>query len=152
MSSHPDFPTPEMQAATRELDARIDVGLSEARELQETMDRLEKEEAEADVAAADTAPLPLPDEDDLKTMVTEHTLTPEWRAVMERIDRGRLSWAEVLTSLRSGAADQEVTAAFQSMATFPPPTEEEMAAMGLQPSPIDIPDGDGAGTDRPGRR
>lgn len=150
MSPRPDFPTPQMQAVTRDLDARIDLGLSRARILEQTMEELAKEQAEADAAAAEAEPAPLPDADDLKTMVTEHAKTPEWRAVMERIDRGELSWDEVLASLRSGTADQDVTAAFQSFANIAPPTEEEMVAMGLQPEPTDNPDD--TDTDRPGRR
>lgn len=152
MSSHPDFPTPEMQAVARELDARIDHGLSKARHLQQTMDELAKEEADAEAAAAaiEGEPAPLPDANDLRTMVTQHALTPEWRSVIERIDRGGLTWDEVVTSLRSGTADQEVTAAFQSMATVAPPTEEEMVAMGLQPAPTDGPED--SDTERPGRR
>lgn len=125
MTIHPEFPTPEMRAAERELDGRIDVALARARELQETMDRLDKEEAEA--ATANSEPEPLPGPDELRELVTDRALTPEWRQVIDRIDRGTLSWDEVLSTLRSGTADPEVTAAFQSLASVPFDEADESA-------------------------
>lgn len=139
MTARPEFPTPEMRAAERELDARIDIGLAKARELQETMDRIAKEEAEAEAAEAEAEPSPLPDAGQLRTLVTGYAMTPEWRAVTERIDRGTLSWDEVLSSLRAGKADPEVVAAFQALATVPPPSPEQLAALGLGPAPDDKP-------------
>lgn len=140
MGPRPEFPTPEMQAVQRELDARIEVGLAEARDLQDTMDRVAQEEAESEAAAAQAEPRPLPDAAALRTMVTGHALTPQWRAVIDRIDGGTLTWDQVLTGLRTGTADREVTAALQSMATVAPPSPEELTTLGLAPAPGDGPD------------
>ncbi|OYO07141.1 hypothetical protein CGZ98_19715 [Enemella evansiae] len=139
MTARPEFPTPEMRAAERELDARIDVGLAAARDLQDTMDRIANQEADAEAAEAEAEPAPLPDAGQLQTLVTGYAMTPEWRAVTERIDRGTLSWDEVLTSLRAGKADPEVVAAFRSLAKVPPPSPKEMAALGLGPTPEEKP-------------
>lgn len=116
MTIHPEFPTPEMRAAERELDGRIDVALARARELQEAMDQLAKEEAESE---ADSEPGQLMGPEELRDLVTGRAQTPEWRPVIDRIDQGTLTWDEVLDTLRSGTADPEVTAAFQSLASVP---------------------------------
>lgn len=140
MRPRPEFPTPEMRAVDRELDARIEFGLARARDLRDTMDRVAQEEAEAEAAAAEEEPVALPGADALKTIVTGHAMTPEWRTVIERIDRGTLSWDEVLATLRSGTADEQVTGAFQSLATVAPPTPEELFHLGLGPDPAEEPE------------
>ncbi|MDN5726389.1 MAG: hypothetical protein L0G99_10745 [Propionibacteriales bacterium] len=134
MPARPDFPTPQMFAAERELDADIEIGLARARELQSTLDENAKEEAEREAAEAQVEPQ-LMTSDQLQSLVSRHAMTPEWRTVIDRIDRGQTSWDHVLTSLRSATADQEVSAAFQSLASVAPPTPEELHEFGIGPDP-----------------
>lgn len=151
MPARPDFPTPQMLAAERELDAGIELGLARARELQATLDENAKEEAEREAAEAQVEPQ-LMTSDQLQSLVSRHAMTPEWRTVIDRIDRGQTSWDQVLTSLRSATADQQVSAAFQSLASVAPPTPEELHELGIGPDPAandDTADTPAPGSPRP---
>lgn len=115
--------TPEMTAAERELDARIDHALGVTREAESHLAELEEEE-----------PTEPPNVEHLKAFVLGYARTPEWVAVINRIDDGELTWQQVQDSLYSGRADQGILAAFESLSTVPPPSEEKLTELGLIPA------------------
>lgn len=116
--------TPEMDHAERELNARADYALSVGRELEAQTKALEQRFAEKE---------PPSDEDveRLKKFILGHAMTEQWRAVVERIDRGELTWREIVDGLFYGTLDREVSAAFRSLGRVPPASQEELVAMGV---------------------
>jgi len=133
--------TPEMVQAERELDARINSAFDTVRAATDRLRELAEKEEQ-----------PIQDEvvDQLRVYVTSHALTPEWQRVIDRIDQGELTWRQVVEREGAQRDDTEVAAAFASIERVPPPTEEQLAEMGLAPgqdgtSPIAAPPRERAG-------
>lgn len=121
--------TPEMDHAERELNARAEYALSVGRELAAQTQEFEKRFAEKE---------PPSDEDveRLKKFILGHAMTEQWRAVVERINRGELTWREIVDGLFYGTLPPDVVAAFRSLSRVPPASQEELVAIGvLQPVP-----------------
>jgi hypothetical protein len=145
-SSHRDLYTPEMEHAERDLDARIDHALGVVREIEAKVDEFDRKLG---------PPEPPSDEDveRIKNFVTGHARTTEWRAVIERIDRGHLTWREVVEGFVHQTLDRDVSAAFRSLTRVPPASVEKLMEIGVFPAdmldgaePDDEPD-DTAGQD-----
>ncbi|TDQ01071.1 hypothetical protein [Labedaea rhizosphaerae] len=121
--------TAEMEQAERELDARIDYAYEQGREVEAKTEALE-----AKTAAKGDAPPSDEDIERIEKFVRGHAQTPEWQKVIERIDRGHLSWREVVEGLAGTApADSEVTAAFRSLSRVPPASLEKLIDIGVLP-------------------
>jgi hypothetical protein len=113
-----------MAAAERELAARTDHALGVTREVEARLAEFEP--------AADEEP-PAPDVERLKAFVLGYARTPEWVAVLDRIDEGTLTWPRILESLFSGRPDPGIAAAFESLSAVPPPTREKLVELGIDP-------------------
>jgi hypothetical protein len=124
--------TLEMEQAERELDARIDYALDQAREVQAQTEALE-----ARTAAKGDEPPSDEDVERIEKFVKGHAHTGEWQKVIERIDRGHLSWREVVEGLAgTGPVDPEVTAAFNSLSKVPPASLEKLIDIGVFPAEL----------------
>jgi hypothetical protein len=126
--------TPEMDHAERELNARAEYALSVGRDLAAQTQEFEKRFDEKE---------PPSDEDveRLKKFILGHAMTEQWRAVVERIDRGELTWREIVDGLFYGTLDREVAAAFRSLSRVPPASQEDLIAMGVL---VPVPDAQAA--------
>ena len=120
--------TPEMDHAERELDARADYALGLARELEEKTEAFEQRFNEKEP----------PSEEDVERMrkyILGHAMTEQWRAVVERINRGELTWREIVDGLFYGTLDRQVSSAFASLNRVPPASMEELIQLGVLPAP-----------------
>lgn len=126
--------TPEMDHAERELNARADYALSVGRELEAQTKEFEKRFAEKE---------PPSDEDveRLRKFILGHAMTEQWRAVVERINRGELTWREIVDGLFYGTLPPDVSAAFRSLSRVPPASQEDLVAMGVL---VPVPDAEAA--------
>ena len=124
--------TAAMEQAERELDARIDYAYEQGREAEAQTEALE-----AKTAAKGDAPPSDEDIERIEKFVRGHAQTPEWAKVIDRIDRGHLSWREVVENLTGTApADSEVTAAFRSLSRVPPASLEKLIDIGVLPAEL----------------
>jgi hypothetical protein len=126
MRSDHDLFTPEMDQAERELDARIDYAMSVAREVQAKSDELEQ-------AMRDREPPSDEDVERIRTYVLGHATTDEWTQVVDRINRGELTWRQVVEGLVTGHLDRGVAAAFASLSTVPPASMAKLIEIGVFP-------------------
>jgi hypothetical protein len=119
--------TPEMEHAEREMDARADYALSVGRRVQEQTERLEQKLG---------PPEPPTDEDvaRIREFVLGHAMTEQWRLVVERINRGELTWRGIVEGLVYGNLDRGVSAAFASLSRVPPVSMEELVRTGVLPA------------------
>jgi hypothetical protein len=127
MRSDYELYTPEMAHAERELDARIDHALGVVAEAEAKFEEFDQKMG---------TPEPPSDEDveRIKNYVTGHARTVEWQQVIERINRGQLTWHEVVEGLVNQTLDNEVSAAFQSLTRVPPASLETLIAIGVFPA------------------
>lgn len=131
----------EMARVDRELDARVEHALIQAREV---------EQATENLAARQGPPEPPSDEEvrRIKDFVLNHGRTEEWERVIKRIDSGQLTWREVVESMSTGRVDRSVAAAFDSLSRVTPVSMEALVASGVfPPMPTDEPTAAGSSTD-----
>jgi hypothetical protein len=116
----------EMASIERELDARIDHALAQGREVERLTENLERRIG---------PPEPPTDEEvqRIKAFVLGHARTEEWNRVIERINRGELTWREVVEGLSTGRLDRGVAAAFDSLSRVPPASLDELIESGVFP-------------------
>lgn len=119
--------TPEMTQAARELDGRIDHALGVASRMRTRLAEL-KRTADTPAAPADE------DVDRIRTFVLGHARTDEWQPVLDRIDRGELTWRAVAEGLGCGNADRGVAAAFEALRHTPPASVEKLVELGIFPA------------------
>ena len=119
--------TPEMEHAEREMDARADYALSVGRRVQEQTEKLD---------AKLGPPEPPTDEDveRIRQFVLGHAMTEQWRLVVERINRGELTWRVIVEGLVYGTLDRGVSAAFASLSRVPPVSLEALVQPGVFPA------------------
>lgn len=132
--SDSDLYTPEMTQAERELDGRIDHALGVAAEVESTVEEFERRVGPPE-PPTDT------EVERIKVFVLGHARTDEWQPVLDRINRGELTWRQVVEGLATGHADRSVAAAFDSLSTVPPASFEKLVEIGLFPAslPADAP-------------
>ncbi|HEX2132991.1 MAG TPA: hypothetical protein VHH15_15690 [Actinophytocola sp.] len=121
------FPTFTMEQAERELDARIDYAFFRAREAEHRAEDLGRR----------TGPAEPPSDEDverIKAYVEGHARTEEWQRVLERINRGEVTWREVVEGLATGRLDHETAAAFDSLSRVPPASLEKLVEIGVAPA------------------
>ncbi len=126
------FYTPEMDHAERELNARSDYALGLARGLEAKVERFEQRFAGKEP----------PSDDDVERMrkyVLGHAMTEQWRQVVTRVERGELTWREIVDGLFHGTLDPEVSAAFRSLNRVPPASVDDLVRLGVLPAPPDQP-------------
>ncbi|WP_218160273.1 hypothetical protein [Amycolatopsis marina] len=130
MRNQPDggFFGPEMERADRELDDRIDQAFSQAREV-----RLKAGEI-AQKVAEDSGPPTAEEVERIRKFVLGHALTDEWQRVIDLINRGELTWREVVEGLATGGLDHRVAAAFDSLSAIPPADMEKLIEIGVLPT------------------
>lgn len=111
--------TPEMTQAERELDGRIEYALRVTGRVREQVATFERKVAEQ---------APPTDEDvaRVRTHILEHP-TEQWQPILTRIDRGELTWHEVVDGLATGNVDRALAAAFESLPTTTPENLPELA-------------------------
>lgn len=126
MRSDNDLFTPEMDQAERELEARIDYAIRMAREVQAKSHELEQ-------TMRDREPPSDEDVGRIRTYVLGHAMTDAWKQVVERINRGELTWRQVVEGLVTGNLDRGVVAAFASLSTAPPASMEKLIEIGVFP-------------------
>jgi hypothetical protein len=121
-----DYLIQEMAHIERELDARIDHALAQGREVERLTDELERRIG---------PPEPPTDEEvqRIKAFILGHARTEEWNRVIERINRGELTWREVVEGMSTGRLDRSVAAAFDSLSRVPPASLDELVASGVFP-------------------
>lgn len=129
-----------MRQAERELEGRIDHALGVA-------NRVRAQVAEFERKVGPQSPPSDEDVDRIRTFVLGHARTDEWQPVLDRIDRGEMTWREVVTGLATGHADRGVAAAFDSLAKTAPASVEDLVGLGIFPA--HLPDDPAAGTGRP---
>ncbi len=119
--------TPEMEHAEREMDARADYALSVGRRVQEQTEKLSDKLG---------PPEPPTDEDveRIRKFVLGHAMTEQWRQVVERINRGELTWRGIVEGLAYGTLDRGVSAAFASLSRVPAVSMEELVQSGVFPA------------------
>lgn len=112
--------TPEMTQAERELDGRIEYALRVAGRVREQVASFERKVAEQ---------APPSDEDvaRVRDFVLGQAPTEQWQPILTRIDRGELTWREVVDGLATGNVDRTVAAAFESLPTTTPENLPELA-------------------------
>jgi hypothetical protein len=116
----------EMASIERELDARIDHALAQGREVERLTENLDRR----------TGPPEPPTDEEvqrIKAFVLGHARTEEWNHVIERINRGELTWREVVEGLSTGRLDRGVAAAFDSLSRVPPASLNELIESGVFP-------------------
>lgn len=117
--------TPEMTQAERELDGRIEYALRVAGRVREQVASFERKVADQ----------PAPTDEDVARIkdfvLTEPTA--QWQPILTRIDRGELTWREVVDGLATGNADRMVAAAFESL---PMTTPENLAELAPETPPV----------------
>ncbi len=121
--------TPEMTQAERELDGRVEYALRVAGRVREQ------------VASLDRKPVAVTDEDveRVRAFVLGHARTDEWQPVLDRIDRGELTWRQVVEGLAHGGADRETAAAFEALRNTPPPSVAKLVEIGVFPAHLPAP-------------
>lgn len=133
-----ELPTPAMVALDRELDGRIDHAHRRARELEDTLDRLEAEDREEDQPAVELSV------EQVQAYVASRASSPQWRLVLDRIASGDLTWAVVVETMQAGTGDRDVQAALLAppMPSSPPgASEPRMESLPPQQSrPLTDPD------------
>jgi hypothetical protein len=117
----------DMTQVERELDGRIDHALGVAGRVRARLTELRRK---AGTPAAPT------DEDveRIKAFVLGHARTDEWRPVLDRIDRGELTWRAVAEGLARGGADRDVATAFDTLSAVPPASVEKLVEIGVFPA------------------
>jgi hypothetical protein len=134
--------TPEMEHAEREMEARADYALSVGRRVQEQTEKLSDKLG---------PPEPPTDEDveRIRKFILGHAMTEQWRHVVERINRGELTWRGIVEGLAYGTLDRGVSAAFASLSRVPAVSMEELVQSGVFPADqIPRPDGEDKGQDK----
>jgi hypothetical protein len=121
--------TPEMVQAERELDGRIDHALSVAAEVQAKVDEFERHVGEPE-------PPTDAEVDRIRAFVLGHARTDEWQPVLDRINRGELTWRQVVEGLATGHTEPAVAAAFDSLSTVPPASFEKLVEIGIFPASL----------------
>jgi hypothetical protein len=118
-----------MTQARRELDGRIDHALGVASRVRARVAEFERRVG---------PPAPPTDEDvaRLRTFVLGHARTEQWQPVLDRIDRGELTWREVAEGLACGGADRDVAAAFAALAHAPAAGVAELVELGIFPARV----------------
>jgi len=124
-----DLGTQQMIQAERELDGRINFAFSKARELQAKIEEIDEK------LAKDSAPPSAEEVDQFRTYVLSHARTDEWQVVTDRIDRGELSWRQIVEGIAENTVDRDVSAAFASLSKVPPATLDSLIASGVLPDP-----------------
>lgn len=114
----PDFSTPEMTRAERVLDWRIDYALGKGRELQHKVAAVEEK------LAREAAPVTDEEVAQFKGHILGHARTPEWQRVIDRIERGELTWRDVVQSMADARPAPSIAAAFASLSNVPPASTE----------------------------
>jgi hypothetical protein len=126
-----------MDHAERELDARTDYALSLVRGLEAKVERFEQRFNEKEPPSDE-------DVDRMRKYILGHAMTEQWQQIVKRIDRGELTWREIVDGLFHGTLPPDVSAAFRSLTRVPPTTVEELVQLGVIPAPpSDLP------TDKP---
>jgi hypothetical protein len=108
-----------------ELDASIEHALRVTREIEARLDEQEQETTEE---------MPPPSDEDvarLRAFILGYARTPEWQPVIDRIDDGALTWRQVYEAPFGQRADQQITAAFESLSRVLPPSEEKLVEIGV---------------------
>lgn len=118
--------TPEMAQAERELDARIDHAMSVMSRVRAKVDEFEQKVGEPERPTDDQV-------ERIKNFVVGHAKTAEWQLVIDRINRGQLTWRQVVEGLAYGNLDSEVSAAFRSLSRVPPASMEKLVEIGVFP-------------------
>jgi hypothetical protein len=121
--------TPEMEHAERELDARIDHALGVLTEVETKVEEFDRK----------LGPPEPPSDEDIERItnyVTGHARTAEWQHVIERIDRGQLTWREVVEGFVDQTLDPDVGAAFTSLTRVPPASPEKLVEIGVLPADL----------------
>ncbi|WP_028851824.1 hypothetical protein [Thermocrispum municipale] len=115
--------TPGMEAAQRELEARIDHALLSAHDLRGALEDLERDEKDE----------PITDEDveRFRLYITGHARTDAWQPVFERLERGELTWRKIVEDFASGNLDRETARALTSLRDVPPATPEQLNEIGF---------------------
>lgn len=119
------FTSPQMIQADRELDARIDYAMKASHDVRAALEEMEQREKDE----------PPPSDEEVerfRRFVTGHVRTDEWQRVLERIDRGELTWRGLVEDFAAGRTDREVNAAFASLQHAPPASEQELIELGIQ--------------------
>ena len=118
--------TPEMEQAERELDSRIDYALLDAHDARAALEEVERNEVDE----------PITDEEveRFRLYVTGHARTDAWQPVFDRIERGELTWREVVENYASGDLDRETAKALTSMQHVPAANAEQLAEIGITPA------------------
>lgn len=124
--SHANYLAEEMAQVERELDARIDHALARGREVERLAEELHRRQG---------PPEPPTDEEvqRIKAYVLGHARTEEWNRVIERINRGELTWRQIVEGLGTGRLDRMVAAAFDSLSRVPPASLDELIETGVFP-------------------
>lgn len=120
--------TPEMDHAERELNARADYALGLARGLEAKVEQFEQRFNEKEPPSDE-------DVDRMRKYILGHAMTEQWQQVLNRIDRGELTWREIVDGLFHGTLDREVAAAFRSLNRVPPSSVDELVQLGVLPAP-----------------
>lgn len=103
-----------MEAARQGLAARIATARQRIHELDRRV-----EEARARFGATDDGDSTQRQAEFARQWVLAHELTPEWRLVLDRIDRGELSWRDIVLSQRAMRMDPDVRRAYRSLDAVP---------------------------------
>lgn len=109
-----DAMSAEMDAARRELAARIDAVRQQAGELEAMV-----EQAREKSAAIDSYESIGRQAEFARLWVLAHERTPEWQLVLDRIDRGELSWRDIVVSQMALRMEPDVRRAYKSLDTVP---------------------------------
>ena len=120
--------TPEMDHAERELDARADYALSLVRGLEAKVEQFEQRFNEKEPPSDE-------DVDRLRKYILGHAMTEQWQQIVKRIDRGELTWRQIVDGLFHGTLPPDVSAAFRSLTRVPPTSVEELVELGVIPAP-----------------
>jgi hypothetical protein len=120
--------TPEMDHAERELNARADYAHNLARGLEAKVEQFEQRLSEK-------APPSDEDVERMKKYILGHAMTEEWRQVVKRIDRGEVTWREIVDGLFHGTLDREVAVALRSLHRVPPASMDDLVQLGVLPAP-----------------
>lgn len=133
--SDSDLYTPEMVQAERELDGRIGHALDVAAEVEAKVEEFERQ-------VGPPEPPTDAEVERIKAYVLGHARTDEWQPVLDRVNRGELTWRQVVEGLATGHTDPTVAAAFDSLSKVPPASFEKLVEIGIFPAslPDDTPE------------
>lgn len=104
-----DWYTPEAREAERECDLAIEDAAATIRKSDELLEEFREEMVVTQEEI-----------DNFSALVTGRCRTPEWDAVIDRINRGELSWKQLLEGKYS--VDPDIVAAFESLRSIEPLT------------------------------